>query len=122
MSECAIKCRKCRHVIASVNPDTSFLSSHGEPIGFEQRLKSSCSLEVRENNLYFREEAVPGWINSEIVTSGWTKGKLHCPGGCGARIGSFDFVTCPRCECQESLTPSAHIVLGKVDLVLKTHN
>ncbi|CAG0918380.1 unnamed protein product [Notodromas monacha] len=117
-SECAIKCRKCRHVLGSgIGIDSSFLSSHGAEIKFEDRLKSSCSDDIRESNLYFAEEAVPDWVRDEIAKSNWTRGKLNCK--CGARVGSFDYVTLPRCECQESNTPPAHFILSKVDLTVK---
>jgi len=56
------------------------------------------------------------WIISQLDNRDWIKGKITCPWNCGARLGSYDFITGSRCICSQYILPSVHLVKSRVDL------
>ncbi|KAF7655353.1 hypothetical protein LDENG_00057400 [Lucifuga dentata] len=58
-------------------------------------------------------DTMPGWILTSIHQAQWTVGKLNCQ-NCGARLGSFNFITRTWCPCGRET--AVHLSKSRVDL------
>lgn len=98
-----------------VSPD-NLLDAHSGTFSKDlAQIQSECpSISIR-TEVYLNEDALEPWIQNEIEKSEWTKGKLKCI-KCTANVGSFDFVTCQKCECKQFNQPSVHFICSKIDL------
>ncbi|XP_065207562.1 E3 ubiquitin-protein ligase RNF180-like [Planococcus citri] len=113
----SLKCRKCRNVLIN-QADTSILDVHGKIIDkVDNSLSYDCSGKLSDV-WYLQETELPEWIIEMINEAEWQKGKLKCP-FCEARIGSFDFISGPKCPCRKHLLPTVHIVRSKSDVIQK---
>ena len=108
-----IKCKKCRKDLIHGN---SIVTSHGGPV-FGLNDDNSCESQVwyvKDEDLM--EDSVQ-WIRSQIDSEDWVKGKLVCPHvACGARLGSFNFITRLKCSCRQHLVPPVHLIKKRVDI------
>ena len=115
------RCKKCR--LALFQKD-SLVTCHNENIVNNKEtseLGNSC-LSQTSNILFIDEQKVVDWIRNEINNQEWTKGRLTCPGkGCGARVGSFNFVNGANCACNQLVLPPVQIIRSKVDEPLNLH-
>lgn len=107
------RCRKCRLVLLSRE---SLLTCHNEPLSEvpidDQQQKCATLTTV----LFVAEQKVQDWMRTQIDEANWTKGRISCPGnGCGARIGSFNFVGGAYCACSKNELPAIQIIRSKVD-------
>ncbi|XP_026851888.2 E3 ubiquitin-protein ligase RNF180 [Electrophorus electricus] len=94
-----LRCRKCRRCVA----DSTCLSASKE-------LKITCNVwHVDVNTL-------PEWILTVVNKAQWTVGKLNCQ-YCGARLGAFNFLNCPKCPCGHDT--SVHFSKSRVDEGIK---
>ncbi|RZF47401.1 hypothetical protein LSTR_LSTR009140 [Laodelphax striatellus] len=114
MSNIQLKCKKCRIVLTEDfrnNP----LSAHGLLLDTENVRESSrhCLQKIPEV-FYFLENCMPWWIRERVDEAGWLKGKLTCP-RCSAKLGSFDFVSGSKCDCDSFILPPIHLIRSKVD-------
>ncbi|XP_077484154.1 E3 ubiquitin-protein ligase RNF180-like [Amblyomma americanum] len=107
--EAGFRCKKCRRSLFS---SSHMVSSHGEPwsghVGF------TCPINRVDTVWYVRDENLPDWLLAQLDNGEWVKGKLYCP-SCTARLGSFDFVTGAKCDCDEFVLPPIHISKSRID-------
>ncbi|KAG9265545.1 E3 ubiquitin-protein ligase RNF180 isoform X3 [Astyanax mexicanus] len=96
----ALRCRKCRRQVAD---SACLLSASKEVMG-------ACSV------WHVDVDTLPDWISSAINQVHWTVGKLNCQ-NCGARLGSFNFINCPRCPCGRDT--AVHLSKSRVDQAVK---
>lgn len=61
-------------------------------------------------------DTLPDWISNIVNQVHWTVGKLNCQ-YCGARLGSFNFINCPRCPCGRDT--AVHLSKSRVDQAVK---
>lgn len=105
-----IKCKKCRKELIN---EEDVQTSHGCSTRDEN---NSCPSQV----WFVKEEAIMenrlNWIKNQVDLDEWKKGKLLCPHQCGARLGSFNFISIFKCSCKKCLTPPIHIIKKRVDL------
>lgn len=98
----SLRCRHCRTVLLCSD---------------KLKLSHESSREGCGNCLYLDDDDLPSWIQNEVDSSGWTKGRIHCPKeGCPARVGGFDFVQGLLCSCGFLIIPAIWIQNGKVDV------
>lgn len=109
-----IKCRKCRTILSKGSSE-HLLNAHNEPYSNESDVTSYCPSVYGRSEIFLTEDGLQPWIKDEIEKSEWTKGKLKCV-KCQSNIGSFDFVTCQKCECNRFNQPSVHFIKSKVDV------
>lgn len=107
--EAGFRCKKCRRTLLS---NSHVVSSHGESrsgnVGF------ACPINKTDTVWYVRDENLPGWLVEQLDNGEWVKGKVYCP-ECNARLGSFDFVTGSKCDCNEFVLPPIHISKSRID-------
>jgi E3 ubiquitin-protein ligase RNF180 len=104
-----IKCHKCRHVLINE------LKNYVQVCDLQM-----CSSYNLRNFIYVPEDQLPDWIKSKVEEEQWTKGKLHCV-NCKSKIGSFDFISGRKCDCQSSLLPPVHFIGSQVDRPMLTN-
>ena len=62
------------------------------------------------------EERLPGWAQQQVEEAAWTRGRLLCPAsGCGAKLGTFDFVSGATCDCRSSALPPVRLASSRLD-------
>ncbi|XP_017779210.1 PREDICTED: E3 ubiquitin-protein ligase RNF180-like [Nicrophorus vespilloides] len=112
----SMKCKKCRTVIFDEEQCKSiFVNSHNGD--YEEDI-SDLDCQVEETLVFLNEDKLPDWIKSEVEAVQWSKGKLNCK-SCNNRLGAFDFVSGPKCGCNEFILPSVHMIKSKIDLIKK---
>lgn len=110
-----IKCRKCRSIITKIAEKNLFDAHSNRFINNPADIQSACPTIHGRTEVYLNEEALEQWIQDEIENSGWTKGKLKCA-KCASNVGSFDFVSCQKCDCNLFNQPQVHLIRSKIDL------
>ncbi|XP_072517799.1 E3 ubiquitin-protein ligase RNF180 [Salminus brasiliensis] len=95
-----LRCRKCRRCVAD---SICLLSVSKEFMG-------ACSV------WHVDVDALPDWILDVVNQVHWTVGKLNCQ-YCGARLGSFNFINCPKCPCGRDT--AVHLSKSRVDQAVK---
>lgn len=113
-SNIVIKCRKCRTIL-SKSPESALLNAHNVQYSADSDVKSNCSSVYSRTEIYLNEDNLEAWIQDEVEKSEWTKAKLKCV-KCQSNIGSFDFVSVQKCDCQRFNQPSVHFIRSKVDV------
>lgn len=109
-----IKCRQCRKLIIEDSPtEARILNAHGAPLS---ETTPSCRSLNDENIVFLSEDFLPGWITEKIEEVQWTRARLNCP-HCDSRIGAFDYISGTKCDCNEKILPSVHVIKSKIDLV-----
>ncbi|VVC94156.1 unnamed protein product [Leptidea sinapis] len=103
-----VMCRKCRHILLD-NFETSYHKSTS--------CLDSCSSYNLQTHIHL-DEAIPQWIKSKVEETGWTKGKLKCS-ECGSKVGSFDYVSGRKCECDNTVLPPIHFIKSQVDIPME---
>lgn len=107
------KCRKCRFVLTpDLQHESVFINSHGASLN-----KDNITECLVENVIFLDVDLLPGWILGLVDAEQWSKGRIHCP-KCDSRLGAFNFVGSPMCECHKCVLPSVHLTTSKVELVL----
>lgn len=110
-----IKCRKCRTVITTISSH-NLLNAHSELFfNGATDAETNCPSIIERTEVYLKEDAIEQWIQNEIEKSGWTKGKLKCV-KCSSNVGSFDYISGQKCDCQYFNQPSVHFIKSKIDL------
>ncbi|KAI9559925.1 hypothetical protein GHT06_013932 [Daphnia sinensis] len=113
MSEFYVRCRKCRSKLIAPDEKDCITTCHGSGssprVGDEQ-----CFIE--KSILYLKDEQLPKWLETLVQNSSWTKGKIVCP-SCDARLGTFDFLSGQKCQCQHYVLPSVRLTSSKVDML-----
>ncbi|KAK4298736.1 hypothetical protein Pmani_028940 [Petrolisthes manimaculis] len=128
-----VQCRKCRTILLHPNNNNNndnnstihVIDAHGEQYQHHNTDVSEeggalfspedvCESVRQHNCLYIDEEHYPDFILDAVNESGWTKGKLHCP-GCKCRLGSYNFVCGSRCVCGVCILPQLHLLHSKID-------
>lgn len=109
-----MKCKKCRKLLFNDNECCKlFINAHSAD---DQVTEFNC-ISLNDMKLIFlNEEFLPEWIKCEIEKNNWSKGKLNCL-YCNVRIGSFDFISGLKCECNNFVLPPVHIIKSKIDLI-----
>lgn len=107
-----IKCHKCRHVLVKDLLIVVNRSAICDPL--------KCSSYNLNSFVYLSDDKLPDWIKSKVEEEQWTKGKITCE-QCRSKVGSFDYVSGRKCECQESILPPVHLVGSQVDRPMATH-
>ncbi|KAK5076994.1 tyrosine protein phosphatase yvh1 [Lithohypha guttulata] len=116
MSQVSIKCRKCRHVLAT----TPFVVEHEppphrDPNSHEQPHKDGTPLPPPQCAHIFLHPL--SWMK-EVLAEGKMEGRLTCPNKkCGANVGKFAW-TGLRCSCGGWVTPGFGIIRTKVDEIV----
>ena len=127
-----VRCKRCRLTLISNQELECVTTCHGNTNVAEDH---PCCLD--KSVIYIKEEEMPNWIenlvqlvsissfeilkplffiNSFFFQANWTKGKIICPSAsCAARLGSFDFCSGQKCECQQFVLPPVRLVSSKVD-------
>ncbi|XP_075993076.1 E3 ubiquitin-protein ligase RNF180 [Genypterus blacodes] len=95
-----LRCRKCRKGFV----DSSCLYPVEEA---EESSAPACSI------WHVNVDALPEWILTSVQQAQWTVGKLNCQ-NCGARLGSFNFVSRVWCPCGRET--AVHLSKSRVDL------
>ncbi|XP_076836450.1 E3 ubiquitin-protein ligase RNF180 [Brachyhypopomus gauderio] len=95
-----LRCRKCRRCVAD---STCLLSVSKE-------ITTTC------NVWHVDVDKLPDWILIVVDKVHWTVGKLSCQ-HCGARLGGFNFLSCPKCPCGHDTT--VHFSKSRVDEGIK---
>ncbi|XP_036444748.1 E3 ubiquitin-protein ligase RNF180 isoform X1 [Colossoma macropomum] len=95
-----LRCRKCRRCVAD---STCLLLASKE-------FMATCSV------WHVDVETLPDWILKIINQVHWTVGKLNCQ-YCGARLGGFNFINCPKCPCGHN--SAVHLSKSRVDQAVK---
>uniref|UniRef100_A0A6M2CTI1 Putative e3 ubiquitin-protein ligase ovary overexpressed n=1 Tax=Rhipicephalus microplus TaxID=6941 RepID=A0A6M2CTI1_RHIMP len=108
-NEAGFRCKKCRRTLFS---SSHMVSSHGDP--WSGHVTFSCRINKVDTVWYVRDENLPHWLSEQLDRGEWVKGKLYCP-ECKARLGSFDFVTGAKCDCDEFVLPPIHISKSRID-------
>lgn len=104
-----IKCKKCRRTLFS---DKILVTNHN--MSYEGTQSDSCS--HKSSVHYLNQELLSDWIVDQLNASEWTKGKIYCPNGdCNSRIGSFNFISGSKCQCDSHILPAIHVIKSKVD-------
>ncbi|XP_074593591.1 E3 ubiquitin-protein ligase RNF180-like [Brevipalpus obovatus] len=108
-----IKCKKCRKDLIHVD---NIVTGHGQHV-FNSNGDDGCDSQV----WYVKDEDLMDdcvlWIRAQIDSEEWIKGKLICPHEtCGARLGSFNFITRLKCKCRRQLVPPVHLIKKRVDI------
>lgn len=112
----SIKCRKCRHVLAT----TPFILEHKPPPhrdpNSEQRSRSDGTpLPPAQCAHIFLHPL--SWMR-EVLSEGKMDGRLTCPSKkCGTNIGKFSWSGL-RCSCGGWVTPGFGIIRTKVDEIV----
>lgn len=101
----SIRCHKCRHVLVE---NMDFAAMNNRPCD------SSCPSYDKTSFIHLLEDKLPDWIKVKVEQEQWTKGKLHCE-NCNSKVGSFDFVSGRKCDCENTLLPSVHFISSQVD-------
>ena len=116
----SIKCRKCRHVLAT----TPFILEHRppphrDPNEQQQAREDGTPLPPPQCAHIFLHPL--SWMK-EVLAEGKMEGRLTCPGRkCGANIGKFAW-TGLRCSCGGWVTPGFGINRTKVDEVVSSRS
>lgn len=112
-SQVTIKCRKCRHVLAT----TPFILDHQPP---PHRDPSSEQAPQLENTPLPPPQCAHiflhplSWMR-EVLSEGNMEGRLSCPNKkCGTNLGKFAW-TGLRCSCGGWVTPGFGLIRTKVD-------
>lgn len=130
-----VRCRKCRTTLISNEEKDCIITCHG---AFSFDIDSVCLLE--KTLVYVKDERLPQWLETLVQSvsrlsmfhisvlcyywicvnynfqSSWTKGKIICP-SCEARLGSFDFLSGQKCQCNQFVLPPVRLTSSKVDLI-----
>lgn len=111
-SRITIKCRKCRHVLAT----TPFVIDHKPPPhrdpSSEQRSSKGSPLPPAQCAHIFLHPL--SWMR-EVLAEGKMEGRLTCPNKkCNSNIGKFAW-TGLRCSCGGWVTPGFGIIRTKID-------
>lgn len=109
-----VKCRQCRMVILnSTDWNKLVVNSHKLPLG---ETSEECSIALNQNYVFLNEDSVPSWILEKIQEANWSKGRINC-NNCGARIGSFNFISGTQCQCYDYVLPPVHLIKSKLDIL-----
>lgn len=112
-----IKCRKCRHILAT----TPFLLEHQppphrDPSSEQYKPLAETPLPPPQCAHIFLHPL--SWMR-EVLAEGKMEGRLTCPNKrCGTNLGKFAW-TGLRCSCGGWVTPGFGIIRTKVDEVVK---
>lgn len=116
-----IKCRKCRHVLAT----TAFILEHKPPPhrdpndGQPDSTEEKAVLPPPQCAHIFLHPL--SWMR-EVLSEGKMDGRLTCPNSkCGVNIGKFAWSGL-RCSCGGWVTPGFGLIRGKVDEVVTEGN
>lgn len=126
-----IRCRQCRALVSTVDsndlkdchlikyPIRDINAKEMESVDTYTQSTTTrpCATNDDRREVFLVEEVYAIWIQEEIISSGWTKGKLKCM-KCASNIGSFDFVSGKKCECKRFDQPPLHFNVSKVDIEL----
>jgi E3 ubiquitin-protein ligase RNF180 len=110
------KCGNCRHLLTL--PVEIVSDQHGQLMRDQDELKPSEADPECPDERYFIVESQMNqavWISEQVEIGQWLKGKINCPYGCGAKLGSFNFVVAQKCACQKQLVSSIHLIKSRVD-------
>lgn len=111
-----IQCKVCRQIILNeIECNSLLLSAHNEPLQ-NSSPEDYCESLLTLNSIYLNEEHLPAWLLSLIEHENWAKGKINCS-SCKGRIGSFDFLSGLKCDCNKFVLPPVHLVKSKIDLI-----
>lgn len=108
------KCKKCR---ADLFSGSIIVSSH-KHVPLDRIPSDDCPANYEMSSLYIDDsnDRMPPWMKEQIDSQEWVKGKFICPtAGCGARIGSFNFVNGQLCPCRQVVAPRIHILRKRID-------
>lgn len=111
-SQVSIKCRKCRHVLAT----TPFIIDHKPPPhkdpSFDKASSNKTPLPPAQCAHIFLHPL--SWMR-EVLSEAKMEGRLSCPNAkCNANIGKFAW-TGLRCSCGGWVTPGFGLIRTKVD-------
>ena len=120
LDEVSIKCRKCRHVLAT----TPFILEHLPPPHRDPNDPNSAHTHVSDGTPLPPSQCAHvflhplSWMKG-VLSEGKMEGRLTCPNTkkCNANIGKFSW-TGLRCSCGGWVTPGFAILRTKVDEVV----
>lgn len=112
-----IKCRKCRHVLATTPFIVEHLPPpHRDPSSHEARTDGTPLPPAQCAHVFLHPLS---WMR-EVLSEGKMEGRLTCPNRkCGTNIGKFAW-TGLRCSCGGWVTPGFGVIRTKVDEVISS--
>lgn len=130
-----IRCRQCRALVTTADSNDlkdghlikhPIRDIHAKQMEPEDPHTQSSTARVQsrpcatiedQREVFLVEDVFAEWIQQEIISSGWTKGKLKCV-KCTSNVGSFDYVSGKKCECKQFDLPPLHFNVSKIDIEL----
>lgn len=120
------KCRNCRHLLdlstdsVSTNHNVLLndLNIQLDNTDHPQFNETTNGNQICEDNHYFLIDSKLNeikWISEQLDKFEWTKGKINCPNNCGAKIGTFNFLNCLKCNCGKATVQSVHLIKSRID-------
>lgn len=111
-----IQCKMCRQITFDViECKQLLLNVHNEPLLILNDNKVDDCLNDN-SSIYLNEDHLPDWLRTVIEEHSWSKGKINCR-HCNSRLGSFDFTSGLKCNCNNYVVPAIHLVKSKIDLI-----
>lgn len=109
------KCGNCRHLLSLEVDIVS--NQHGDLLSDQEASRTTADPACADERYFVVESRVGDavWISEQIEIGQWIKGKINCPHGCGAKLGSFNFVESQKCACQRQLVSPIHLIKSRVD-------